>query len=284
MEKDSPADSSPSSLFKRFLQIFKFFKAPDTAEDLEQEIHEILEEGEEQGLISRQEGEMISSIFEFRDTIAREIMTPLNDMVCAPADATIADLVGLITERGFSRIPVYSDNRDHIIGILHAKDLLHYCARSDTSPQAREITKPAYFIPENEKIVDLLRRFQSQNIHMAVVTDEFGGVRGLITLEDIIEEIVGEITDEYDKEEHRFKVVDEQTVLCDARINVEIIEKHFGIDLPEGDYESVGGLIILNLGRVPEPGVSIEVNNLEFHVLSSTKRRINKVKIIKKTL
>lgn len=282
MEKDSPSDSTQPSAGKRFLNFLKLFKSPDTAEDLEQEIQDILEEGEEQGLISRQEGEMISSIFEFRDTLAKEIMTPRTDMICAPDTASITDIIQLITDKGFSRIPIYADNPDHIIGILHAKDILKFCNQCDVRLNAGEIIKQAYFISETQKIVDLLRKFQTEKIHMAIVTDEFGSVRGLITLEDILEEIVGEITDEYDKEERHIKVVNDSTLLCEAHIDLEEIEEHFGIELPEGDYESVGGLIIHALGRVPEPGVSIQVEGLTLTVESSTNRRINTVKIIKR--
>lgn len=282
MEKDSPSESAQLSTIRRFLQFLRLIKTPETAEDLEQEIQEILEEGEEQGLITRQEGEMINSIFEFRDTLAREIMTPHTDMVCAPETASIQDIVGLITTKGFSRIPIYSENPDHIIGVLHAKDLLMYCSSPEKSPTAGDIIKPAYFITENEKIDSLLREFQTQKMHIAIVNDEFGSVRGLITLEDILEEIVGEITDESDKDEDRLKKIDKFTLLCDARLDIEEIEKYFEVQLPEGAYESVGGLIIHSLGRVPEPGSSVDVNSLTFYVLSSTKRRITRVKITKR--
>jgi CBS domain containing-hemolysin-like protein len=282
MEKDSPSDSSQPSPFKRVLQFLRLIKTPDTAEDLEQEIQEILEDGEEQGLITRQEGEMINSIFELRDTLTREIMTPQTNMVCAPETASIQDIVGLITSKGFSRIPIYSKNPDHIIGVLHAKDLLHYCSKSEPSPTtAGDIIKPAYFISENEKIEKLLKAFQTQKMHIAIVNDEFGSVRGLITLEDILEEIVGEITDEYDKDERHLKKIDKYTLLCDARLDIEEIEEYFNVQLPEGPYESVGGLIIHSLGRVPEPGSFVDVNSLTFYVLSSTNRRINRVKITK---
>ena len=282
MEKDSPSASVQPSPFKRVLQFLRLIKTPETAEDLEQEIQDILEEGEEQGLITRQEGEMINSIFEFRDTLTREIMTPQTDMICAPETASIEEIVGLITTKGFSRIPIYSENPDYIIGVLHAKDLLNYCSSSDKSPTAGEIIKPAYFISENEKIESLLKAFQKQKMQIAIVNDEFGSVRGLITLEDILEEIVGEITDEYDKDERRLKKIDKFTLLCDARLDIEEIEEYFNVQLPEGAYESVGGLIIHSLGRVPEPGSAVNVNSLTFNVLSSTNRRINRVKITKR--
>ncbi len=225
---------------------------------------------------------MISSIFEFRDTLAHEIMTPRTEMVCAPDSATAEEVIALITEKGFTRIPIYSRSPDHIVGILHAKDLLQYCAACREMPTAGEIVKPAYFIAETKKIVELLKEFQAQKIHMAIITDEFGGVRGLVTLEDVLEEIVGEITDEYDKSQDRWKVVDDHTLLTDAKIDLEKVEEFFGVELPEGPYESVGGLIIHQLDRVPEAGTVTEVDSLVFQVVSASKRRINTVKIQKK--
>ncbi len=281
MDNDPPAESTESSPLKRLLQFLKILKAPDTAEDLEQEIQEILEEGEEQGLISRQEGEMISSIFEFRETIAREIMTPRTEMVSAPDTASRAELIALITDKGYTRIPIYSSSPDKIIGILHAKDLLTACAAAEPEPTAKQFIKPATIVPEDKKLVALLTEFQSQKIHMAIVTDEFGGVRGLITLEDILEEIVGEIRDEHDKIERERKVIDANTLLADAKINIEEIENFFGIELPEGPYDSVGGLLTHQLGRVPEAGTSTVLKGLSFQVLAASQRRIKTVKIQK---
>jgi CBS domain containing-hemolysin-like protein len=278
MDKDPPPDSTDSSPIKRLLNFFGLVRSPDTAEDLEQEIHDLLEEGEEQGLITSQEGLMINSIFEFKDTLAREIMTPRAEMVCAKDSASTTEVIGLISEKGFSRIPIFSEDPDIIVGIIHAKDLLT-CARSSTPPSAGEIVNPACFVLETKKIVDLLRDFQAKKIHMAVVTDEFGGIRGLITLEDILEEIVGEITDEHDKSVTRWNVIDDNTLVADAKTDIEKIESFFDIEFPEGPYESIGGLIIHLLGRVPETGATAKFNSLRFHVVLATKRRIVTVKI-----
>ncbi|PKN15458.1 MAG: hypothetical protein CVU68_14180, partial [Deltaproteobacteria bacterium HGW-Deltaproteobacteria-3] len=204
---DTSAPDTGDSPFKRILNFFGINRAPDTTEDIEQEIQELLDDGEEQGLITREEGEMISSILEFRDTLVREIMTPRSDMVSAEAQVSAAVLIQLITDEGYTRIPIYQDSPDNIIGILHAKDLLPFCLNASTMPAASELVKPAFFVLDTRKIVNLLKDFQSQKGHMAVVTDEFGSVRGLVTLEDVLEEIVGEIRDEYDKAEKRWKVV-----------------------------------------------------------------------------
>ena len=276
---DTSAPDNGNSPFKRILNFFGINRTPDTTEDIEQEIQELLDDGEEQGLITREEGEMISSILEFRDTLVREIMTPRSDMVSAEAQVSAADLIQLITDEGYTRIPIYQDSPDNIIGILHAKDLLPFCLKAATMPAASELVKPAFFVLDTRKIVNLLKDFQSQKGHLAVVTDEFGSVRGLVTLEDVLEEIVGEIRDEYDKAEKRWKVVNKHMLLTDAKVNLEEVEDFFGITLPEGPYESVGGLIIHQLDRVPPVGATMLINNLVFEVVSADRRRIHTVKI-----
>ena len=276
---DTSAPDNGNSPFKRILNFFGINRAPDTTEDIEQEIQELLDDGEEQGLITREEGEMISSILEFRDTLVREIMTPRSDMVSAEAQVSAADLIQLITDEGYTRIPIYQDSPDNIIGILHAKDLLPFCLKAATMPAASELVKPAFFVLDTRKIVNLLKDFQSQKGHLAIVTDEFGSVRGLVTLEDVLEEIVGEIRDEYDKAEKRWKVVNEHMLLTDAKVDLEEVEDFFGITLPEGPYESVGGLIIHQLDRVPPVGATMLINSLVFEVVSADRRRIHTVKI-----
>lgn len=278
MTKDSPSPDE-SSILRGLMNLLRFGKAPDTLEGLEQELQELLDEGEEQGFISRQQGEMIHSIFEFKDTLAREIMTPRSEMVCAEVNATVAQLISLVTDKGYTRIPVYSDTLDNIVGILHAKDLLIYCGRQEPPPPLREIAKPAYVIPEKKRIVDLLKEFQANKGHMAIIADEFGSVRGLITLEDILEEIVGEIADEYDKIDRRLKVLDENTIMVDAKIDIEEVEEFFDVEMPKGPYESVGGLIFHQLGRIPQSKETIEVEGLILQVASATRRRVERVKI-----
>jgi CBS domain containing-hemolysin-like protein len=266
------------SFLQRLLNLIGLAKAPDTTEDLEQEIQEILEDGREQGLITSQEGKMISSIFDLRDTLAKEIMTPLTEMVCAPETSTIPELVALIVKEGFTRVPIYSGNTDRIVGILHAKDLLRHCANQSTTLPLDSINQPL-FISENHTIGQLLRDFKSKQIHMAIVTDEFGTVRGLITLEDVLEEIVGEINDEYDTDPSRWRVLSPTSVLTDARVDIEEVESFFKLTLPEGPYESIGGLVIHQLGHIPRAGESVEVSGLTVQVVSATKRRISSLKI-----
>ena len=282
MDKNPPADSYHTSKIKRLLEFLGINRTPDTTADLEQEIQDLLEEGEEHGLISSQEGRMINSIFEFRDTLAREIMTPGSEMVCAEVSTSIPDLIQLITAKGFTRIPIYAKTPDHIIGILRAKDLLKYCVETAGQPPGlSKLVYPAYFVMEDKRIVDLLRDFQAKKVHMAIVTDEFGSVRGLVTLEDVLEEIVGEIDDEYDKVEKRWRVLDDQALLIHAKVDIEEVEAFFQVVFPAGPYESVGGLVIHQLGRVPAAGESVVLQGLNFQVVSATKRQIKTVKIQK---
>jgi CBS domain containing-hemolysin-like protein len=282
-DQDSPSDLSDSSsskhLFSRLWDLLGLNRSPDTTEDLEQEIQELLEEGEEQGLITPHEGQMINKVFEFRETLVREIMTPRPDMVCADVDTPIPELIELITEKGFTRIPIYAETIDQIIGILHAKDLLVCVESPESYPELQELIKPPYSVPETMRIVDLLRAFQAKKNHMAIVTDEFGGVEGLISLEDVLEEIVGEIDDEYDKSEQDWRELDDGSLLIYAKVDLEEVESFFDEKLPDGPYESVGGLIIDQLGYLPKAGEGVEIGPLFFKVLSATKRHIKTVKI-----
>ena len=288
MEKDQDSssdlpDSQPSkNILIRLLGILGLGRSPDTTEDLEMEIQELLEEGEEQGLITPQEGQMINSIFEFRDTLIHEIMTPRSEMICADVQIGIPEVLKLITREGFTRIPVYSESQDNIIGILNAKDLLVCVDAPETCPDIKKLIKPAYFVPETMRIIDLLRAFQAKKNHMAIVTDEFGGVRGLITLEDVLEEIVGEIDDEYDNDEPQWRAMQDGSLMIYAKEDIEEVESFFGVKLPDGPYESVGGFIIHQLGHLPKAGEIVELDNLIYKVVSATKRHIKTVKIQRK--
>ena len=285
-DQDSPSDqpnSQPNKNFiSRLLDIIGLTRTPDTTEDLEMEIQELLEEGEEQGLITSQEGKMINSIFEFRDTLIHEIMTPRPEMVCADVDMGIASVLKLIIREGFTRIPVYAESPDNIIGILNAKDLLVCVDGPQDCPDIRELIKPPYFVPETMRIVELLRAFQAKKNHMAIVTDEFGGVRGLITLEDVLEEIVGEIDDEYDKDEPQWRALADGGLMIYAKEDIEEVESYFNVKLPDGPYESVGGFIIHQLKHLPVAGETVETDALAFKVVTATKRHIKTVKIHKK--
>jgi CBS domain containing-hemolysin-like protein len=274
------ADQS-GGVLKRLKSLLNFTK-PGTKEDLEHEIQELLEEGEEHGLISSLEEKMINSILEFRETYASEIMTPAAEIVSFNEAAPMAELIDMVIESGFTRIPIYRDNPDHVIGAIHAKDLLKLCARANHQPgpvNLESYLRPVYFISESKPIVDLLREFQKRKLHMAMVVDEFGTVRGLITLEDILEEIVGEIDDEYDDDEKQLEVIDENTVLVAARVDIEVLEEHFLVEFPEGPYESVGGLVIHVLGRLAVIGDVVDISGFRFEVKNADPRQLKTLRI-----
>ena len=281
MDNEPPSAEQHQSLFRRFLQLSGLAPQPETAEDLEHEIQELIEEGEEQGLISSHEGKMISSIFEFRDSVIREIMTPTTEIISAPLSASHSDIIKLITSKGFSRIPIFDESPDNICGILHAKQLLT-CSAGTPLPPIQELTTPPHFVSEEDKVISLLRDFQDKKNHMAIVTDEFGSIRGLVTLEDILEEIVGEIVDETDQQVDQWQVINDHSVITPAKRNIEEIETFFDVTLPEGPYESVGGFMIDQLDHIPENGEKIEFKDLVFTVLSASMRKIRTVKVEKK--
>ncbi len=287
MSEDNTSDVQESDqengVLKRLKSLLSFTK-PGTKEDLDHEIQELLEEGEEHGLITSLEEKMINSILEFRETYASEIMTPAAEVVSFDEASPMSELIDIVIHSGFTRIPVYRETPDHVIGAIHAKDLLRICARPDAGPNAGPVNlesylRPIYFITETKPIVDLLREFQKRKLHMAMVIDEFGTVRGLITLEDILEEIVGEIDDEYDNNEKQIEIIDEQTIQVHARVDIEVIEEHFDVQFPEGSYESVGGLIIDVLGRLANVGDIIEINGFRFEAKSADARQLKMVRI-----
>ena len=275
-------ENQRKSIVDRIKLFFGIRTAPDTTEELEHEIQELLEEGEEQGLISVHEERLINSIFNFRETEASEIMTPSAEIVSADVQLSVTELIEIINKEGYTRIPIYQNSPDHIIGILHAKDLLRVCScGQENSIKISNLLNPVVFIAESKPITELLRDFQLNKTHMAIVVDEFGGVRGLITLEDVIEEIVGEIGDEHDDEEQDFKIIDDSAIITDAKVDIEKIESYFDIKLPDGPYESIGGFIIHQLGKVPSSGATLHTNNLMFKVLTADQRKIKSVKIVK---
>ncbi|MCG6945848.1 MAG: hemolysin family protein [Deltaproteobacteria bacterium] len=245
--------------------------------ELQKEIQQLIDVGEEEGLLSEDEGEMMQSILSFRDTLAREIMVPRTDAVLVSGDTPIEELLQLVINKGHSRFPVYADNIDDIIGILHVKDLLSSWGEEHLDLQ--DIVRTPYFIPETKKISHLLKELRDKKSHMAIVIDEYGGVAGLVTIEDIIEEIIGEIRDEYDDDEILMVATDEGDLLVDARLEIEKLTEHFDLQVPKGNFESVGGFIISLLGRVPQPNETILHAPLEMTIESADARKIRKVRI-----
>jgi magnesium and cobalt transporter len=272
------AESNPPGLLKRLRQRWFPRRTITQPEDLEREIQNILDVGEERGLISRQEGELIESIFEFKDTLVREVMVPRLEIVGVERHTPLPQIISLVRECGHSRLPVFAGDIDHIKGILLAKDLLVFWQTPEETWDLSQVLRPAYFIPESKKISDLLRDLVERKAQIAIVIDEYGGTAGLITLEDILEEIVGEIYDEYDRMEPRLIPQEDASVLVDARLDVEELMDHFGLPRPEGKFESVGGLLIHLLGRVPQINDQVVVNDLELTVVAADERRAKQVR------
>ncbi len=277
--EELPVPVEKKNLLLRLVSLLPFGRSPETTEDLEQEIQDLLEEGEEQGLISSLEERMINSIFDFHDTLVGEVMTPSTEMVSAEVNIEMNELVDMVIERGFTRIPIYEENADNIVGIVHAKDLLQICARSDNGKELADFLNPPWVIAEDKPIVDLLREFQKQKVHVAIVADEFGAVRGLVTLEDILEEIVGEIDDEYDVDRSLLQEIDENSVQVKAQADIEVIEEHFDVEMAEGSYESIGGFVVFLLGRLAVVGDTVDAAGLRFTVLGATKRQIDLLRV-----
>ncbi len=249
----------------------------------EEELKMLVEVGEELGAIEKEEKEMISGIFEFDKMDVKDIMVPRIDMKCIEANSSIEDAKKLILETGHSRIPVYEGSVDNIIGILYAKDLLRFLNSGEKPETLHGILRPAYFVPESKKLNELLSEFQRLKVQIAIVVDEYGGTAGMVTLEDVLEEIVGEIEDEYDVgEAEEFRMVDENQAVVDARMSIHDVNERLSLSLPEDRVDTIGGLLFNMLGRIPVQGDEVEVDGVVLRVESMRGRRIMKVRVIKK--
>lgn len=247
----------------------------------EEELRLMVEAGEEQGFIEEEEKEMIAGIFELGDTLAREVMVPRISIVAVEAGTSLLEALDTAIEAGHSRIPVYRENIDHIIGILYAKDLLIYLRDGLTETPLSEVVREPYFIPESKHVDDLLQELQQRKVHIAIVVDEYGGTAGLVTIEDLIEEIVGEIQDEYDREEPFMEQISEDEIIFNARFDLDDVNRLMSLDLPTEHGDTLGGLVFSELGKIPAQGEKIRVNGVTIEVLSVVGRRIKKVRVVK---
>ena len=229
-----------------------------------------------------EERELISSIIEFGDTIVREVMMPRTDMVTLPASASTDEAVDLVLEAGRSRVPLTGENVDDIVGILYARDLLELYDQHSPPRPCLEIAHEPYFVPETKPIANLLREMQANQRHLAIVVDEFGGTAGLVTIEDLLEEIVGEIVDEYDTEEPMVVPLDEGGLLVDARLDVDDLATALGTEFPDADWDTVGGLILGLAGRVPKTGESFEYDDLLLTAEQVQGRRVALVRVARR--
>jgi putative hemolysin len=245
----------------------------------EEEIKTLVDAGEEEGVIQEEEKEMIYSIFELGDTLAREVMVPRIDVVALEVNTPMLEAMDTIMDAGHSRIPVYAETIDNVLGVLYAKDLLPYLRQGRSDVPLKKILREAYFIPETKRASDLLPDLQQRRVHMAVVVDEYGGTAGLVTIEDLVEEIVGEIQDEYDAEEPFVEFVNDNEYIFDARVDLDDLNRLMNVELPTEDSDTLGGFIYTELGKVPAIGDRVAFGDMGFTVESVAGRRIKKVRV-----
>jgi magnesium and cobalt exporter, CNNM family len=245
----------------------------------EQEIKAMAEVASEEESIEEDEKDLIHSIFEFGDTLVREVMVPRPDMVAAPIDAGARQVLDLMLKHGYSRIPVYRENLDEIEGVVYAKDLLRHLHAGKPNVALDTIMREPYFVPETKKVSELLREMQRKRVHIAICLDEYGSVSGLVTIEDLLEELVGEIADEYDREEPQMEPVDDDTYLVNGRLSIDDVNELLDVDLPHDEWDTVAGLMYGLLGSVPTQGEIVRFDDLTFTAEKVQGRRIAKVLI-----
>ena len=233
---------------------------------------------ENENKITDYDKKMILNIIELSDISVKEIMVPRVDVVALNINSDIDEIIKIVDSKGRSRLPVYNDNIDNIVGILHAKDLLKYNTNK-TNFNLSKIVREPYFIPESKIINDLLIEFREKRIHLAVVVDEYGGMSGIVCLEDIIEKIVGDIQDEFDNEMAEIRQINENTYLVDARISLEELNERLGLEINNDDIDTLGGLIYVIFGKIPVKNDIIEYNGIVFTIESITGRKIKKIKM-----
>ncbi len=252
----------------------------------EDDIRALVSAGEKQGVLEEDETEMIHSIFEFSDTVVREIMTPRTDMICADAEDPVAKAIELVIREGYSKLPVFEENIDHIIGVVHDRELLIAMSRAELQKPLKSLMRPIKAVPENKKVDELLREMQAEKVSVAIVVDEYGGTDGLVTMEDILEEIVGEIMDEYDAEEQdrppEITPLSNGDVIVDARMDIDDVNEQLNLSLPTEDFESIGGYTFGLFGRVPTPGEHVLIDGgMSLIVEKTLGRRLLSVRIRK---
>jgi CBS domain containing-hemolysin-like protein len=241
------------------------------------EIQQVIDESEERGLIDEEQGEMIEGIFDLNQTVAREIMIPRTYIVAVPLDSTLEFVLNTVIDSGHSRIPVFKENVDQIVGILNSKDLLPYWLSSSADFNLSQIIRDPFFVPQTKRIKDLLGELRSKKSHLAVIVDEYGGTSGLVTIEDIIEEIIGEIRDEHDAEEDDFVGQEDGSCVVSGWANLDDFEELFKVRIPREGYDSLAGFIIHLLGKVPKKGEEINFEGLSMKIQVSDPKRITRV-------
>jgi CBS domain containing-hemolysin-like protein len=261
-------------------KIFSLLGIRTERRDLMAEMVELIEEGSAEGVINNDEGEMLRSVLEFSHTMVREVMIPRTEMASVNAESPLPELIEKIINDGHSRIPIFKTSIDNVIGIVHARDLLPYWEKKTDTPPMEKVMRPAYFVPETMGIESLLGEFKKRKTHLAVAIDEYGGTSGLITMEDILEEIVGDIQDEHDEDEEALIKKTPKGLEVSGRCEIELLEEELGRKLEnKGDFETLGGLVFNVLGQIPRPGKTFIAEKLKFTIISADERRIGQVLI-----
>ncbi len=276
-------DDPVQGILAQIRSLIKKKKHRGNSNALTEEIHDLMDEGQAKGLISDEESHMVYGVLDLKETKAQSIMIPRTDVSSAQVDASLGEVIKLINDCGHTRIPIHMDNIDRIVGILHSKDLLKLWGEDPASRIPNDILRKPYFVPETAMVSELLKDMREKMIHLAIVTDEYGGTAGIITIEDILEEIVGEIMDEHDHEEPLLNIIDDNSFLVDARMEVGKLEEHLKIELPKGEFESVGGFVIHLLGRIPLVNEKVSFRDLEFTIQEADQRKVDKILITRKT-
>jgi putative hemolysin len=241
--------------------------------------HAYLEAGEQEGLIEREDRRLLESIVDFGDTLVREVMTPRPDIVAISIDATLGEMRQVFAEQQYSRVPVYRESLDHIIGFVYVKDLIRLPDLPLTERVVTQLLRPAYYVPETKRVSDLLKEFQRQQVQSAVVVDEYGGTAGLVTIEDLLEEIVGEIRDEYDVELEPVQQEAEGVFVFSGNVSIEELNDRLGVSIAPEGFSTVGGFLLAQLGRVPAVGEQFDINGLHIEVLEAERRRVTRVRV-----
>jgi len=263
-----------------FISIKNIFKKLARPSVTEEEIHTIMDVGEQEGVINRDEHAMIDAVLDLGDTLVREILVPRTEMVAVEVTTPVGRVLETIIEAGHSRIPVYEGDVDHITGILYAKDLLKLWGKLPEEISIRSICRKAYFIPETKTTADLLKEFKLRRVHMAVAVDEYGGTSGIVTIEDILEEIVGEIQDEHDPvEQSGISRLDDGSFIFDARSHIEDVEMELRVQLPRGEYDTLGGFLSHLLGHVPAQGEQGQFEKMLFTVEEADARKVSTIRV-----
>lgn len=276
-----PITESITELIRLTFSKIKFDRSKSAI--TQKEISDLAELGHERGTLEEDEQEIISSFVEFKSVLVIEVMTPRVDIVAVPYNVNSEDLIETINKSGYSRFPVYKENLDKIVGVVHVKDLLQFLQNKSfiNEETIKEITRDVLFVPERKMISEMLKEFQQKKMHIAIVVDEFGGTSGLITLEDIIEEIIGEIWDEHDPEENAIKILSPEKISVLGKVPIAEVNEVMGLELvpASDDYETIGGLIINKAGDIPKEGFSFDLNNYKLTVKEVLKKRIKRIEI-----